>query len=187
MRLSFISFIKLVSFLTVTVLLSACATHAPKEAEWPTDMPTRSYFVDYFASDIENQKSSQDLDEYLMWVVRFYKGWELYHNGWLRVTDSAVLGAKNPQMAAEVKTKMDAVGKVVSAEWAKNKNSNRILTRHVAVWGNALLEAIRRDQEVALIDRVLADATALVNNQIDLASVKPERYFPQDKDDAFAP
>ncbi len=50
-------------------------------------MPARSVFVAAFNSDLENKKE-QELDEYLLWVVRFYQGWELYRNGWVQVRNT---------------------------------------------------------------------------------------------------
>jgi len=166
------------------VLLTACATHVPQDANWPTDIPSRAFFVAHYESDLEN-RVDQDVDEYLLWVLRFYKGWELYRNGWSKVTEDSLHGVTDPALAQEIKTKMGLIGEGIACEWAKSKKDRRVLTRHVVVWGNALIESIKRDQELALINRVLADLNGLLQNQIALDDVKAERYFPRDGDDVF--
>ncbi|GGY69013.1 hypothetical protein GCM10011613_11660 [Cellvibrio zantedeschiae] len=166
-------------------LLTACVSHAPQQANWPKDIPPRDYFVAHYENDIDN-KATEDLDEYLLWVIRFYKGWELYSNGWTKVTEDALHGVKDPVVAQEIKTKMDLIGQGIASEWPKNKKDRRIFTRHIVVWGNALVEAIKRDQELPLINRVLADVNGLVAYQVAVDDIKAERYFPRDKgDDVF--
>ncbi|RYY73391.1 MAG: hypothetical protein EOO52_18500 [Gammaproteobacteria bacterium] len=174
----------LLSFIVpLFLLLTACATRPPLEANWPTDIPPREFFIAHYESDLEN-KTSQDVDEYLLWVIRFYNGWELYRNGWTKVTEDSLHGVNDPSLRQEIRTKMGLIGEGIACEWAKGKKDRRILTRHVVVWGNALIESIKRDQELALINRVLADVNGLLLNQVALDEVKAERYFPRD-DDVF--
>lgn len=175
----FLSFI----FLCV-IFLSACVSRAPQAENWPSDIPSRAFFIAHYESDLEN-KSGQEVEEYLLWVLRFYKGWELYNNGWTKVTDDSLHGVTDPALAQEIRTKMGLIGEGIACEWAKNKKDRRILTRHVVVWGNALIESINRDQELALINRVLADVNGLLAQQVTLDEVKAERYFPRDNDDIF--
>lgn len=166
------------------LLLNGCSSASKRLASWPSDMPSREFFVAHYESDVENKKE-QDVDDYLLWVLRFYKGWELYSNGWSKVTEDSLHGVTNPALALEIRTKMNLIGEGIACEWAKGKKDRRILTRHVVVWGNALIESMKRDQELALINRVLADVNALLANQVALDDVKAERYFPRDKDDVF--
>lgn len=167
-------------------LLAGCASKAPKEEHWPADMPSRAFFMAAYEADLENKKG-QDAEEYLLWVIRFYKGWELYRNGWTQVTTDSLIGVKDPRNMVEIKTKMDLLGSGIASEWAKNKNDRRVLTRHVVVWGNALVESIKHGEpeEVKLINRVLNDLNGLLEKRIDLDEVKADRYYPKDKDDVF--
>lgn len=166
------------------LLLNGCATRAQKIANWPSDMPSREFFVAHYDADAEN-KDGQDVDEYLLWVLRFYKGSEWYSNGWSKVTEDSLHGVTDPALAQEIRTKMNLIGEKVASEWAKNKKDRRILTRHVVVWGNALIESIKRDQELPLINRVLADVKGLLTHQVGIDDVKAERYFSRDGDDVF--
>ena len=174
----------LLSIFLCFALLTACATQPPQQANWPTDIPPREFFIAHYESDLEN-KEDQDVDEYLLWVIRFYNGWELYRNGWSKVTEDSLYGVTDPVLAQEIRTKMGLIGEGIACEWAKNKKDRRILTRHIVVWGNALVESIKRDQELPLINRVLADVNNLLLNQVALDEVKAERYFPRDGDDVF--
>ncbi len=185
MKIKFFNTFIVVSLMVVSLLLStACTIHAPKASQWPIDMPSRNVFVAAYEADIENKKD-QDLDEYLLWVFRFYKGWELYRNGWSQVISDSLIGVNDPVIAQEIKTKMELMGSRIACEWAKNKKDRRILTRHVVVWGNALIESIKRGERLNLINKVLSDITAMLDQKMGLDEVKAERYYPKDKDDAF--
>jgi hypothetical protein len=173
-----------ISLFLIVTFLSGCVHQAPKEASWPNDMPSRRFFIAAFDADSEN-KQGQDVENYLLWVIRFYKGWELYSNGWTQTTTDSLIGVKDPVLAQEIKSKMDLIGSSIAVEWAKNKKDRRILTRHVVVWGNALIESIKRDEELMLINRVLNDINGLMENKIDIDDVKAERYYAKDKDDIF--
>ncbi len=175
----------LLAFLIASFLLSSCVSRPPQQANWPAHIPSRDFFVAHYEADTDN-KASEDLDEYLLWVIRFYEGWELYSNGWTKVTQDSLRGVKDPVLAQEIKAKMDLIGQGIACEWPKNKKDRRIYTRHIVVWGNALVEAIKRDQELPLINRVLADVNGLVAHQVGVDDIKAERYFPRDKgDDVF--
>lgn len=164
-------------------LVTACTSHAPKQANWPQGMPSRDYFVAQYDADVENKKE-EDLEEYLLWVVRFYEGWELYHNGWIKVTKDSVATVKDEQKAAEITHKMNLIGQGIASEWAKGKKDRRILTKHIVVWGNALVESIKRNEEIPLIDRVLADVNGLVAREVAIEEIRADRYYPRD-DDVF--
>lgn len=170
--------------IVVVSLLLSCATKPPKQADWPQGMPSRDYFVAMYYTDPENVKV-EELDEYLLWIVRFYDGWELYSNGWIKVTKDSIATVKDPQKAAEITHKMNLIGQGIACEWAKGKKDRRILTRHIVVWGNALVESIKRDQEIPLINRVLADVNGLVEKRVAIEDIRAERYFSRDGDDVF--
>jgi hypothetical protein len=174
----------LVFAIVAASLLSACSTRMTQQAHWPKDIPSREFFVAHYESDSVN-KQQETVEEYLLWVVRFYHGWELYSNGWNKVTEDSLYGVKDPALAKEIRTKMGMIGETIACEWPKNKKDRRILTRHIVVWGNALVESIKRGEELNLINRVLADARGLVGDQVAIDDVNAERYFPQDKDDVF--
>jgi len=99
--------------LVLVSVLSGCSSRMIKQANWPGEIPPREFFVAKYEADIEN-KQDETLDEYLLWVVRFYEGWELYSNGWTKVTADSLGGVTDPALAQQIKTKMDMIGETIA-------------------------------------------------------------------------
>ena len=177
--------IKLIKSLALLVLLTACATQQTVHRSWPEGAPSLAYFEQIYAEDLRNQQE-QTLDEYLVWVKRYYEGWELYRRGWLDVTQDLVVQIENPQVAQEVDTKMYAVGRAIAGEWAKKTNTRKIFTRHVAIWGNALVESMNRGEELKLINIVQRDVDHLLADKLPVDAITADRYYAPDEDDVFS-
>jgi hypothetical protein len=166
--------------------LYACSTNkmAKHDHTWPADMPSRAYFVKIYEADEINNKI-QKKEEYLTWIVRFYKGWELYRRGWIKMTNELVAQVQDPSQVNEIQYKIDRIGRLVSGEWAKKSDTRTIYLRHVSIWGNALLESLDRNEALPLIDRVNKDVDDLLAHRINADVITAERYFPADEDDPF--
>ena len=177
--------IKLIKLLVITTFLTACATQKDIAHQWPEGLPALAYFEEVYAQDLRNQQE-QTLDEYLVWVKRYYLGWELYRRGWLDVTQDLVNQIDDPALASEVNNKMLAIGRAVAGEWAKKTNTRKIFTRHVAVWGNALVESMNRGEELKLINIVQKDVNQLLADKLSVDAIKADRYYAPDKDDVFS-
>lgn len=176
---------RLLALVLLASSLFACSTaKIAQEQHWPQSMPPRSYFVDAYEADAVNKKV-QTQQEYMTWIVRFYNGWELYGRGWTKMTNELLEQIEDPVEAAEIKTKIDRMGRLVSAEWAKKSDTRTIYLRHVSIWGNALLESLDRDQALELVTRVNKDVDDLLAHRIKPAVITAERYFPADEDDPF--
>lgn len=182
LRVSMIT--KLLTSLLLLLLLSACASHTSIQRHWPEGAPPLAYFEGVYAADLHNQQE-QTLDEYLMWVDRYYDGWELYRRGWLDVSNDLVEQIDEPDLAAEVEHKMFLIGRSIAGEWAKKTNTRKIFTRHVAIWGNALVESMKRGEELKLINIVQSDIKNLLANQLPIDAITADRYYVQDEDDIF--
>jgi hypothetical protein len=163
------------------ILLSAC-THL--KDQWPDQVPSRSQFIKSYNSDQPN-KSVQTEQEYLLWVQRFYLGWEIYRRGWLQVTDELVAEVKDPTEKRIARKKMKNLGLKISREWAKKSKHRRIYTRHVAIWGNALLESLDKGESITLIDKVTSDVNALLAHKLEPKMITENRYYPQDENNPF--
>ena len=177
---------RLMAVVILASSLFACSSHkAVRQADaWPSDMPSRAYFLKVYEADDINKKI-QTQEEYLTWIVRFYSGWELYRRGWIKMTNELVDQVKDPAQIKEVRYKVDRIGRLVSGEWAKKSDTRTIYLRHVSIWGNALLESLDRDEALPLIDRVNQDVDDLLAHRINADIITAERYFPADKDDPF--
>ena len=171
--------------LMISGLFACSSTKIAKQADaWPSDMPARAYFISVYESD-EGNKKMQTQEQYLTWIVRFYKGWELYRRGWIKMSDELIAQVEDPSQVKEIQTKIDRIGRLVSSEWAKKTETRTIYTRHVSIWGNALLESIDRNQALPLVTRVNQDVDGLLAHALHADIITAERYFPADENDPF--
>lgn len=174
------------AFLILTSSLFACSSTkiARQTTTWPSDMPSRAYFLNIYEED-EANKQVQTQEEYLTWIVRFYSGWELYRRGWIKMTNELVAQVEDPTQVKEIRHKVDRIGRLVSGEWAKKSDTRTIYLRHVSIWGNALLESLDRNEALSLINRVNQDVDDLLAHRIKADIITAERYFPVDENDPF--
>lgn len=169
----------------VSTLFACSSNKIVRQADaWPSDMPSRAYFISIYEAD-ESNKKIQTEEEYLVWIVRFYSGWELYRRGWIKMTNELVAQIEDPNQVNEIRHKVDRMGRLIAGEWAKKSPTRTIYTRNVSIWGNALLESLDRNEALPLINRVNQDVDDLLAQKIKADSITPERYFPVDEDDPF--
>lgn len=183
---SIASSIRLLAMLILTSSLFACSSNriVRQTDTWPDHMPSRAYFLRIYEADAINKKI-QTQEEYLVWIVRFYTGWELYRRGWIKMTNELVAQVEDPDQINEIRHKVDRIGRLVSGEWAKKSDTRTIYLRHVSIWGNALLESLDRNEALPLINRVNQDVDDLLAHRIHTDVITAERYFPIDEDDPF--
>jgi len=168
-------------FFLILLALSGCATNKPQDPNWPNELPPRAYFLDQYQLDLTN-KNIQNQEEYLLWVVRFYKGSDLYPNGWHNITQDIVLKLKNSPTIDNVQAKLDRLGLLISEEWAKNNKTRMINSLHVSVWGNALLKSLEQNETLQLIDRVANDVDDLLARRLPVETIAADRYYVQDEE-----
>jgi hypothetical protein len=157
------------------LILSACST-IDLANDWPDNIPPRSYYVDYYKRDAKHQKIVSE-QEYLIWIHRFYFGWELYRRGWLQATDELVATIYKLEAKNDAREKALLIGKLVSAEWAKESNHRVINTRHLSIWGNSLTESIIRGEQLKTLDEILTDVNDLLAGKLKPADIKIDRYY----------
>jgi hypothetical protein len=163
----------------VILSCAACSIYKPVPSEWPDNIPSRSYFVEYFQKDPEHQKIVSE-QEYLTWIHRFYFGWELYRRGWLQATDELVDTLNSNEDKVSAKRKSLLIGKLVAPEWAKDKRHRVINTRHLSTWGNSLMESKLRNEQLVILDRILIDVRDLLSYKIKPEDIKGDRYYSLD-------
>ena len=169
------------SLLIFTLLaISACSTAILRsDQDWPRDLPPLDYYIDYYNQDPANQQAIS-LNEYLLWVRHLYLGWELYSNGWLALSGELANTIEDKRQREIAKQKLIVMGRIVSPEWAKHKKFSTIKTRHLIIWGNALNESPAHNEQLKIIDQVLADANLLIKGQLSAKDIRAERYYPQE-------
>lgn len=178
-------FFRLLALLMLVSSLFACTTQKlARDENWPETMPPRAFFVQTYEADEINRRIQTE-QEYMTWIVRFYNGWELYGRGWTKMSNELLAQIDDPAEVDTIKYKIDRIGRLVSAEWAKKSDTRTIYLRHVSIWGNALLESLDRDQALELVIKVNQDVDDLLAHKIKPAVITAERYFPVNEDDPF--
>jgi hypothetical protein len=167
--------IQLLAILIIMVF-PACGILSTKDSMWPDDLPRYEYFLQEYQRDLVNT-NTQNLDQYLTWVTRFYHGWELYPSGWNNIKHDLLLRIKDPQLAKDVNDKMDDLGLSISREWAKNNDTRVINTRHVSIWGNALLKSLEKGETLQIIERIASDVQDLIGKKISADVITENRFY----------
>jgi hypothetical protein len=171
-------------YLALSLIFSGCASVKEKKT-WPAEIPPIHVYTDYYSQDVGHQTALTE-QEYLLWVHRFYYGWALYNRGWLKATDELVATLKTENDKKDAKEKMLAIGKLVSPEWAKNKQYRVINSRHLGIWGNAINSSILAKEQMLMLDKILLDVQLLLEKRVEPNSIIEARYYLADSDDPFA-
>lgn len=158
------------------LMLAACTRTPVKETfEWPGGLPPLGYYERVYEQDQDN-RSVQTREEYLTWVVRFYKGWKLYQDGWEATTRDILLSIDHESARKRLNRKLARLGKLISAEWAKETDDRLIHSRELSIWGQVLLESINRSEEEKLVDEIGRDVKVLLAGRLDRTEINLERY-----------
>lgn len=161
--------------LVISILCVACARLYVKPVEWPDDLPPMDYYENAYEQDPRN-RALQSRDKYLTWVRRFYMGWDLYQDGWLATTRDILLGIEDEAARQRVEEKLFQLGKLLSAEWAKDSPERAVRTRELSIWGQALLKSLDHQRQEKLVDHVTRDVNALLGGSLDRTDINLKRY-----------
>lgn len=157
-------------------LLWGCSTADFRRSAWPEDMPAPVGFAEHYQRDRQNAEL-QSLQEYLTWVERFYRGWELYPTGWIEISRDLTTKLADPSLKHQTQAKLERLGAAIAAEWAKDNTVRRITTRHIAIWGEALRKSAERAELPSVLDRVLDDVDNLLNSRIAVDVITENRFY----------
>ena len=159
-------------FVLLALLVASGCAVAP--VQWPAELPPVDYFRDYWQADEQNRQL-QDEDDYLLWVQRFYLGYNMVP-GWLAMTDQ-VRERLPPSEHAAVTARLNGLGRRIGAEWAKDNAVRKLNTGTAATWRDALLESLSRDDLYAYLDRLDQDVDALLSGTLSREDIRFERYY----------
>jgi hypothetical protein len=153
--------------------LAACVS-IPRVTDLPEHLPPVSWYVAAWQDDSANQQY-QSLDEYLVWVRRFYEGFNIAP-GWDDLTRQVL--ERIPASDQEVvSSRLFELGRTISVEWAKSNEERLIDTRNAAVWRDALQEALSQGDLDNYLDRVDADVSAILAGSLAGEEIRFERYY----------
>ncbi|MFT6254650.1 MAG: hypothetical protein ACJATV_000900 [Granulosicoccus sp.] len=158
--------------------ITACS-NSPDKKNWNREIPPEKFFSAYYQEDIPHQAALSERD-YLMWVNRFYFGWQLYRRGWMQATEELVASLPKAQDKQNAKRLMLQIGNLIGPEWAKNKKYRLINTRHLGIWGDAISASIVNHQQMAILNNIMNDAKALLKKDIPSQLIMADRYYPQE-------
>ncbi|MFX4227546.1 MAG: hypothetical protein ACFHHU_06590 [Porticoccaceae bacterium] len=182
-RLSFQHFPRVAIGLMMTLTLAGCISYPKIATDWPGELPPVDLFVEAYENDLANQEV-QSMEDYLLWVKRFYQGWVVYDNGWLKMSRN--LAEQMPVNQRSLASQQIAeIGLKIAPEWAKEKTDRYIFTDMVVVWGEALLEALDRGEVFEYMDSVEQDLKLLKKGQVKRQDIFMQRYFPDIQEDSF--
>ena len=163
------------SIITFSVLLIAgCATKKVIQEQWPSGIPAKSHYQQLYILDKSNH-SYQTEEEYLKWVVVFFKGFNLI-SGWHDITDEVLANLEN-ERHVEVSKKMASLGNKISGEWAKLTPERVIFNHSVSAWSAATRIASERNELEILIDKITKDVNALFTGKLEPDLIRLERYY----------
>lgn len=167
------------SLLAMIALLSSCAISPTIDSDaWPQEIPERDYYVDAYNADLENQQW-QEQNDYLRWVVRFYRGWALYPRGWQWLTAQVCETVEGGEKDQLMQT-MASLGERISSEWAKDRRGRTVNTTHLMIWGDALKLAVKEQGQLELANQISTDVDDLLANRIKPDVIALSRYFNDD-------
>ncbi|MES2624926.1 MAG: hypothetical protein V4628_06585 [Pseudomonadota bacterium] len=168
--------LKFFALFSLIILVSSCASTPPS---WPDSLPAVSTFQTNWKADAANQEI-QSQDEYLLWVQRFYEGYNTVP-GWFDLT-TRVLASVPDNDRATVTEQLSALSLRISGEWAKDNSVRRIDTSTVATWRDALQESLSRMELNAYLARLNQDIDSLLAGELSTDDISFERYYTDEFD-----
>ena len=167
------------SVLMFATLLAACAGRQTPEANWPAFMPSVDYYKAHYEADTDNQ-TVQSWPEYSTWVNRFYTGWVMFSLGWQPMTEQLTEQVEDRPDAVMITTNMAAIGRAISAEWAKDSRHRKINTRHMLVWGHVLQDSVENECVLEMSEIVMRDVGDLLAERLPGSAISEGRYIEVD-------
>lgn len=168
------------------VVLSGCSLFQPdiSHSGWPEGIPPRSEFEALYAADKYNQEEQSE-DEYLTWVNRFYQGWQLYPEGWSDLIPEVLEEVEDPEERAELEAELYDAGRFIASEWSKDADTRKVRTRQLSIWGNAMREAVARDEIREMVEQIVRDVDRLKSQHLSYSDITSSRYYAEDENDVF--
>lgn len=168
----------IIAILITSLTLFSCTT-IDTQNDWPTEIPAKAVFLQYYDNEPLSHRNILKEEDYLLWVNRFYYGWALYKRGWVQATNELEATVDDPQDKIKAKQLMVSIGNKIAPEWSKHSTYRSITTRHLSIWGNTINTSIAQGQQMETLPFILSDVNALLNNTLDGQAITAARYFSQ--------
>jgi hypothetical protein len=158
--------------IVLSLTLASCIT--PSIRNWPETVPSQRLFVQAYRADPVNQQL-QTQQEYLEWILGFYQGTVIYPTGWLDV-EERLLEETPATERPTLDSRLEKLGIVIGAEWAKENDQRLIDNRMLALWGSTLQLMQGTDEQMQAIDEVSKDIDALFLGTLQKEDITESRY-----------
>ena len=116
---------------------------AQMEEEWYR--PSPEDFRPAYDRDATNREK-QTWDEYWRWVKVFYEG-NLLSYGWTARSIGLVAELKSAPEQMRVRATLNAIGKEIASEWAKDYDIRKVSSADLLTWGKILEKAKANDDK----------------------------------------
>lgn len=155
------------------VLLASCMSSAILE-QWPEQIPQQSYFKQLYREDDGNQARQSEV-EYLVWVARFYEGWEMMPIGWQDISESVLVDLEPIQFRA-IDDHLERIGAQISGEWAKDNEVRQIDSRMLSLWAGVMQAEYSAEYRIAAVQVIARDVDDILNGELSMEHVTEDRY-----------
>lgn len=172
-KLEFAEFMKLAVLTVWVVLLASCMSSAILE-QWPEQIPQQSYFKELYREDGRN-KARQSEVEYLVWVARFYEGWEMMPIGWQDISESVLVDLE-PQEYRTIEGHLEHIGAQISGEWAKDNEVRQIDSRMLSLWAGVMQAEYSAQYRIAAVEVIARDVREILSGKLEMEQVTEDRY-----------
>ena len=99
----------------------------------------------------------------------------IYPTGWLDVEEQ-LIAITPPEHRDELDSRLEELGILIGAEWAKENEARLIDNRMLALWGSTLQLMVGFDEQMQAIDEVANDIDALFQGDIGKQDITEARY-----------
>jgi hypothetical protein len=136
-------------FLALTIRPSPeAAPVAPRVAnapdvEEPWYSPAPEHFRPSYDQDAAN-RAKQTWSQYWGWVKVFYEG-NMLSQGWTERSKGLLADLKSASDQKRLRAMLNAAGKEIALEWAKDYNIRKVSSADLLTWGKTLEKAKARD------------------------------------------
>ena len=156
----------------LSVSLMSCLN--PQLAEWPDSIPPMQVFVQVYEEDSQNQRL-QSRQEYLEWVLVFYRGNLVYPTGWLDL-NSYIHGAATPAQTSLLDKQLAVLGAAIAAEWSRDNSVRRIDNRMLSLWGSVVQSAPTPERQQLSVTVIQEDVVNLLSGNLNAVNIRQQRY-----------
>jgi hypothetical protein len=122
------------------------------DTEWYA--PRAEDFRPYYDRDVAN-RAKQPWMQHWTWVRSFYEG-NLFSKGWSDRARWVVEGVRSDVVRMRLRTRLNALGREICSEWAKDYDVRKVNSGDLVAWGKMLEKAKAGDDGTgAELDRMI--------------------------------